>query len=100
MNKLIIAALLAIAACFGTALLLRAQDKPVAKYEYAIVKWEEDRSVLNYYLPGKKGELIRPEGIVYEEQGLAYASNQLAKDGWEPVNLNSSRVLFRRAVAR
>ena len=107
MKKAVVALVsVAVAACFGTALLLRAQDKPVAKYEYAIVKWDgPDR--LYYNLPDKfelihldKGGIRIAKDAQEEEFSLAYACNHLAKAGWEPVNLDSRRVLFRRAVAR
>lgn len=77
---------------------------PEAKpYEYAIVKWDgPDR--LYYNLPDKF-ELVHltkdrkvaiPKEAREEEFCLAYAANDLAKDGWEPINLNSRRILFRR----
>ena len=105
-KSVILVGLLAVATCFGTALLLRAQDKPVAKYEYAIVKWEgPDR--LYYNLPDKfelihfdKGGIRIAKDAQEEEFCLAYACNNLAKDGWEPIALDSRRVLFRRAVQR
>jgi len=91
---------------FGTALLLRAQGRPSARYEYAIVKWDgPDR--LYYNLPDKfelihldKGGIRIPKDSQEEEFCLAYDCNHLGKDGWEPVNLNSRRVLLRRAVNR
>jgi hypothetical protein len=81
-----------------------AQDKPVSrKYEYAIVKWDgPDR--LFYNLPerfemvhvAKQGVKIPPDAQE-EEWCLAYASNKMAAEGWEPVNLDSRRIVFRRA---
>lgn len=81
-----------------------AQDTAV-KYEYAIVKWDGP-DYLYKNLPGNKLEVVRLEkiGIVVpkeaqnEEFCLSVAANLMAKDGWEPVNLNSRRILFRRAV--
>ena len=98
--------LVAVAVCFGTAVLLRAQGNSAARYEYAIVKWDgPDR--LYYNLPDKfelihldKGGVRIAKDAQEEEFCLAYACNHLAKDGWEPVNLNSRRVLFRRAANR
>ncbi len=107
MKRLVISvALVAVTIGFGTALLLRAQDRLAVKYEYAIVKWDgPDR--LYYNLPDKfelihldKGGVKIAKDAQEEEFCLAYACNHLAKDGWEPVNLNSRRVLFRRAVNR
>ena len=80
-----------------------AQDKPPGKYEYAIVKWDgPDR--LFYNLPDKfemvhisKGDVKIPGDAQGEEFCLAYAANKMAASGWEPINLNSRRILFRRA---
>jgi len=84
---------------------LMAQEKArPAKYEYAIVKWDgPDR--LYYNLPDKfelkhleKQGIPVPGDAENEEFCLAAASNIMAKDGWEPVNLNSRRILYRRPV--
>jgi hypothetical protein len=84
-----------------------AQDKAVAhmsqRYEYAIVKWDgPDR--LFYNMPSKfewvhieKDGLSIPREAQNEEFCLAYAANKMAVDGWEPVNLDSRRMVFRRA---
>ena len=79
-----------------------AQESP-RTYEYAIVKWDgPDR--LYYNLPGqfefvqmKDRKVPIPKDAQPEEFWLAYAANELAKQGWEAVNLNSRRILFRRA---
>jgi hypothetical protein len=73
------------------------------KYDYAVVKWDgPDR--LYYNLPDKfelvylsKTGVEVPKGAQAEEWCLAYAANKMAKEGWEAVNLNSRRILFRRA---
>lgn len=75
------------------------------KYEYAIVKWDGP-DYLYENLPGNKLEVVRlqkigiivPKDAQNEEFCLSVAANLMAKDGWEPVNLNSRRILFRRAV--
>src|SRR4051812_26770611 len=81
----------------------KAQDKTPAKYEYAILKWDgPDR--LFYNMPDrfemvhveKKGAKI-PGDAQQEEWCLAYGANELAKEGWEPVNLDSRRIVFKRA---
>src|SRR5712664_1079818 len=81
-----------------------AQDKNVApKYEYATVKWDgPDR--LYYNLPDKfemvhitKSGTKIPSEAQEEEWCLAYAANKMAGEGWEPINLDSRRILFRRA---
>jgi hypothetical protein len=81
----------------------RAQDSArTITYEYAIVKWDgPDR--LYYNLPDQF-ELVQmkdrkvpiPKDAQPEEFWLAYAANEMAKQGWEAVNLNSRRILFRR----
>jgi hypothetical protein len=38
-----------------------------------------------------------PTEAQQEEWCLAYAANKMAVDGWEPVNLDSRRIVFRRA---
>ena len=81
----------------------KAQEKASAKYEYAIVKWDgPDR--MYYNMPGrfelihleKKGVKI-PGDAQNEEWCLAYGANELAKEGWETVTLDSRRLLLRRA---
>lgn len=71
-------------------------------YEYAIVKWDgPDR--LYYNLPNqfelvymKDRKVPIPKDAQPEEFWLAYAANEMAKQGWEVVNLNSRRILLRR----
>ena len=81
----------------------RTQEKAVGtKYEYAVVRWDgPDR--LYYNLPDKfelvylsKTGVQVPREAQSEEWCLAYASNHMAKEGWEPVNLDSRRIVFRR----
>ena len=86
---------------------LQAQEKPgasIARYEYAVVKWDgPDR--LFYNLPNKfemvhleKTGVVIPKEAQEEEFCLSVAANIMAKDGWEPINLDSRRILFRRPV--
>jgi hypothetical protein len=81
---------------------LTAETKTQA-YEYAIVKWDgPDR--LYYNLPNKF-EMVHLEEIgtkipkesQNEEYCLAIGANKMAAEGWEAVNLDSRRILFRRA---
>src|SRR5262245_29060020 len=81
----------------------KAQEKTAVKYEYAVLKWDgPDR--LYYNMPGrfelvhleKKGVKI-PSDAQSEEWCLAYGANELAREGWEPINLDSRRLLLRRA---
>jgi hypothetical protein len=84
-----------------------AQDSPdnqsrAKQYEYAIVKWDgPDRVYFN--LPNKfELKFLTKEGVVIpreaqaEEFCLAWAANQMAKDGWTPTSFDSRRILFRR----
>ncbi|MDB6022604.1 MAG: hypothetical protein JWQ04_2461 [Pedosphaera sp.] len=105
MKKNLLISLLIIVTGSAIVASLKAQDKPLPpKYEYATVKWDgPDR--LYYNLPNKFemvhlekiGIQIPPEAEK-EEYCLAVASNIMAKDGWEPVNLDSRRILYRRAT--
>jgi hypothetical protein len=105
MKKNLLVGILILLVGVAVAASLRAQEKAhPAKYEYAIVKWDgPDR--LFYNLPGKfeikhladQGFPV-PKGAENEEFCLAAASNIMAKDGWEAVNLNSRRILYRRPV--
>ncbi|HZR18853.1 MAG TPA: hypothetical protein VFE51_16315 [Verrucomicrobiae bacterium] len=104
MKKLII-----LAALLGAILLCNiwrgaAQNSgAAAKYEYAIVKWDgPDRLFFN--LPDRfemthitKSGVKIPGDAQEEEWCLAYAANKMAAEGWEPVNLDSRRLVFRRA---
>src|SRR5262245_46233445 len=103
-TKLVVALSLA-ASMLWLAPFVQSQDKASApaKYDYAVVKWDgPDRLFFN--LPDKF-ELVHlnrtgvqvPKDAQAEEWCLAYAANKMAKDGWEAINLDSRRILFRRA---
>jgi hypothetical protein len=88
---------------FNVHLITAQSGQNVSKYEYATVKWDgPDR--LFYNLPDKF-ELVHlakvgvkiPNEAQDEEWCMAYAANKMAMEGWEPVNLDSRRILFRRA---
>ena len=104
MKKIICIALFALVGCFAAPTFSLAQDK-AAKYEYAIVKWDgPDR--LYYNLPNDKFELVHlekdgvtiPKDADNEQYCLSIAANRMAKKGWEPINLDSRRILFRRLL--
>jgi hypothetical protein len=106
MKKLICIALLTLVGCFAMPAFSSAEDK-VSKnqsYEYAIVKWDgPDR--LYYNLPDKfelvylsKIGVTVPKEADAEQYCLAVAANTMAKKGWEAVNLDSRRILFRRQL--
>jgi len=102
-TKLVVVLSLAVFTLF-LAPIAQSQDKAAApaKYDYAVVKWDgPDRLYFN--LPDKF-ELVYltrtgvqiPKDAQAEEWCLAYAANKMAKDGWEAIDLNSRRILFRR----
>ena len=105
MKKIISIALLVLIGCFAMPAFSSAQDKAKSQYyEYAVVKWDgPDR--LFYNLPDKfelvhleKTGVTIPKDANGEEYCLTIAANKMAKDGWEAVNLNSRRILFRRQL--
>jgi hypothetical protein len=105
MKLLLLAACITFAGLLSSSFLLHAQEsKAAARFEYAIVKWDgPDRLYLN--IPNKF-EVIRlgdqnvtiPKEAENEEFCLATACNIMARTGWEPVTLDSRRVLFRRSM--
>ena len=71
-------------------------------YEYAMIKWDGPDKLAIIY--PDRAELVRvfkhtrlADEITPEEFCLTWGANKLGKEGWEPVNLNSRRILFRRA---
>jgi hypothetical protein len=104
MKKLLFVSAILVAALLCNLRLVTAQNnQQTAKYEYAVVKWDgPDR--LFYNLPDKfemvhitKTGVKIPNEAQEEEWCLAYAANKMAATGWEPVNLDSRRIVFRRA---
>ena len=101
MKKLICLALLVLTACV---VLPASAQYRVTKFEYAIVKWDGPDRLLKNLPSGfevvhlsKIGVTI-PKEAQNEEFCLSLAANLMAKDGWEPINLNSRRILFRRPI--
>ena len=104
MKKLICLSTL-VAACLG-AFTGHAQTAGSAAqtFEFAVVKWDGPDRI--YYNLPDKFELVYlskvgveiPRNAQNEEFCLAWAANKLAKEGWEAVNLDSRRILFRRAL--
>lgn len=97
----------ALAVWLGASLLSTAQDKALARRcEVAIIKWDgADKVCVN--LPNKS-EIFHvfelsasrtPKEMQDEEFCLAWTANKLAKDGWEVVNLDSRRLIFKRVAA-
>jgi hypothetical protein len=105
-NTVLVLAVIGGLGLLGSSFLSRAQEKAVPKYEYAIVKWEGD-DLLLFNMPGRleKEHLVQqgvpiPKDAPPEEYCLTAACNRMAKDGWEPVNLDSYRIVFRRVASK
>jgi len=107
MKKIISIALFALLGCFAMPSHSVAEDTATNHhyYEYAIVKWDgPDR--LYYNLPHDEFKLVHleqdgvkiPKEADNEQYCLSIAANRMAKDGWEPINLDSRRILFRRPL--
>ncbi|HEY1173626.1 MAG TPA: hypothetical protein VGH19_19835 [Verrucomicrobiae bacterium] len=102
-NSLVVAGLLAVAVAFG-ATFAQSQERAAAqKYEVAVIKFDgPDR--IAYILPGNTqkaritDEIEIPKGVHDEAFCLAVAANKLAKDGWEPVSIDGTRIMMKRAV--
>ncbi len=86
---------------------LHAQDKPVhQRYEYALLKWDGPDRIQIFY-PDKfdsfrvfeKGNVL-PKNAHDEEFCVNLVVNDLAREGWEPIQLHATRVMLRRAVVR
>jgi hypothetical protein len=102
-NPLVIAGLLAVTIVFGTTFAQSQERSAVQKYEVAVIKFDgPDR--IAYILPGKTekvrifDEFELPKGVHDEAFCLAMAANKLAKDGWEPVGIDGTRIMMKRAV--
>ena len=83
--------------CIGASLSVHAEH-----YEYAMIKWDGPDKLAMIY--PDHAELIRvfkvakpPQDVSDEEFCLTWGVNRLSKDGWEPVNMDSRRILLRRA---
>lgn len=104
--KRMLVGLLLISTLAGGAVTTVAQDKSAAqKWEYAMIKWDGPDKV-QYILP-EKFEFVRlgakyplPKDAQAEEYYLTIASNELAKQGWEALNIDSRRILFRRPAGK
>ena len=105
MKKIICIALLSLIGCFAMPSSSMAEDAAAKHqyYEYAVVKWDgPDRLYINLPDNGFKLVHLEKEGVTIPKEAdneqfcLAVAANRMAKDGWEPINLDSRRILFRR----
>jgi hypothetical protein len=89
----------------GASFFAGAQEKSSAqRYECAIIKWDGPDKI--QLITPQKSEFIRvfktgvklPDDIHDEEFCVNWAANKLAAEGWEPVCLNATRLMLRRAV--
>jgi hypothetical protein len=105
-NKpLLVIALAALALSLVGTRLLHAQDRGARQqYEYAMLKWDgPDRIQICYpdrfesYRVFEKGVGL-PRGAHDEEFCVNYAVNILARDGWQAIQLHSTRVMLQRPV--
>ncbi len=105
-STLLAVGITALVVWLGASFLGTAQEKSARqRCEFAVVKWDgNDKVCVN--LPGKS-EVIRvfalagsrtPSEMQDEEFCLAWTANNLAKDGWEVVTLDSRRLVFRRPL--
>ena len=102
-KKLVLSLLVLVALSSTVVLFVKAQEHAAAgpRFECAMIKWDgPDKLALIY---PDHAEVIRvfksaklPADMTEEEFCLTWGANKLAQLGWEPVNLNSRRVLFRR----
>ena len=86
-----------------------AEERPVAakniqQWEYALVKWDGPDKI--EYIYPDHCEFVRmkeqgyelPKNIEDEQYYVTMGANKMAKEGWEAINLDSRRILFRRPV--
>lgn len=93
------------AIAFTVATPAKAQSKSWSgRYEYAMIKYDGPDRV--QYLTPEKTDYERlfkrislPKEAHDEEFCIMIAINTMAKDGWEPIQLHSTRVLLRRPAS-
>ena len=76
------------------------------QYECAMIKWDGPDKLAIIY--PDRAETIRvfkvaqqpPSDVQPEEFCLTWGANKLAKEGWEPLNIDSRRILFRRPAKK
>jgi len=105
-NLLLSLGLIALTFIAAQWLLKGAQPTAVShNWECAMIKWDGPDKLGIIY--PDHAEVVRvfkstklPPDITEEEFCLTWGANKLAKEGWELVNLDSRRVLFRRLAAQ
>jgi hypothetical protein len=83
-----------------------AQEKPAPRFEYALMKYDGPDRIQIFY-PDRfeytrlfqQGHKL-PKDARDEEYCVAIVINNMAKDGWLPIQLHATRVLFQRPLAR
>ena len=105
-SLIILGAAAALLCLLGT-MLVHAQDKPARQqFEYALVKWDGPDKIQIFY-PDRfenfrvfeKGHVL-PKNAHDEEYCVNLVINNLAKEGWQAIQLHSTRVLLQRTVSR
>ena len=103
-NTLILIAVIAAVALLIIIPRSGAQAGAAPRWEYAMAKWDGPDK-MQYITPGKfehvrmlEQGVSRPKDAQEEEFFLMIAANKMAQEGWEPINLDSRRILFRRAA--
>jgi hypothetical protein len=106
-TPLMIASFAALTVCLVGTMLVRAQDRPShQQFEYAMVKWDGPDKIQIFY-PDRfenfrvfeKGNVL-PKNAHDEEYCVNLVINNLAKEGWQAIQLHSTRVLLQRTVGR
>jgi len=93
----------------ATSLLVKAQAQAAAasaqRYECAMIKWDGPDKI-QFILPDRT-EMVRvfkdtavtlPRDIHDEEYCVIWACNKMGKEGWEPIQLHATRVMFKRPI--
>ncbi|MDB6033332.1 MAG: hypothetical protein JWM16_3670 [Verrucomicrobiales bacterium] len=76
------------------------------RYEFAMVKWDGPDKMQYIYPNRFESVKLSQNGVSIskdaqnEEFCLTAAANRIGKEGWEAVNLDSRRILFRRPVGQ
>jgi hypothetical protein len=107
-KKMALSSVVAVLLCAGAAFMMKAQDKPLGTaaptYEYTLMKWDGPDKIqlfypdkFEFYRVFEKGIKL-PKNAHDEEFCVDWVINNLAKEGWEPVQLHATRVLFRRPL--
>jgi hypothetical protein len=102
----IVLLVLGVLAAWGTGASRFAAQERAPRFEYTLLKYDgPDR--IQLFFPDRfvarrifqEGHKL-PQGARDEEFCVAFVINEMAKDGWLPIQLHATRVLFQRPVSR